>query len=83
MEKFNILAKNPGKIPELAYVDIICTDKTGTLTTGVMTPKTIIASNTKEIDMNSKLWNEMKNNIVLNNSSTFDKDGMITGGKFN
>lgn len=30
MEKFNILAKNPGKIPELAYVDIICTDKTGT-----------------------------------------------------
>ena len=42
MEKFNILAKNPGKIPELAYVDIICTDKTGTLTTGVMTPKEII-----------------------------------------
>lgn len=80
MEKFNILAKNPGKIPELAYVDIICTDKTGTLTTGVMTPKTIIGSNTKEIDMNSKLWNEMKNNIVLNNSSSFDKDGMITGG---
>ena len=28
--QFNILAKNPGKIPELAYVDIICTDKTGT-----------------------------------------------------
>ena len=27
MEKFNILAKNPGKIPELAYVDIICTDR--------------------------------------------------------
>ena len=48
-----------------------------------MTPKTIIGSNTKEIDMNSKLWNEMKNNIVLNNSSTFDKDGMITGGNSN
>ena len=28
MEKFNILAKNPAKIPELAYVDFICTDKT-------------------------------------------------------
>ena len=28
METFNILAKNPGKIPELAYVDIICTDIT-------------------------------------------------------
>ena len=42
MEKFNILAKNPGKIPELAYVNLICTDKTGTLTTGVMTPKTMV-----------------------------------------
>ena len=29
----------------LAYVDLICTDKTGTLTTGIMTPKTIIDGN--------------------------------------
>ena len=53
MEKFNILAKNPGKIPELAYVNLICTDKTGTLTTGVMTPKTMVNGLCENI-MNSK-----------------------------
>ena len=80
MEKFNILAKNPGKIPELAYVDIICTDKTGTLTTGIMTPKAIVGANGKEIDKNSELWMESQKNITLNNSATFDADGNITGG---
>ena len=52
MERFNILAKNPNKIPELAYVDIICTDKTGTLTTGVMTPKKIIDMFGNDINKN-------------------------------
>lgn len=80
MERFNILAKNPGKIPELAYVDIICTDKTGTLTTGIMTPKKIIDGVGREISRESSLWNEIKTNISLNNSATFGADGNITGG---
>lgn len=80
MEKFNILAKNPGKIPELAYVDIICTDKTGTLTTGVMTPKKIIDGFGNDVDKNSDLWNNIKANISLNNSATFDSESNITGG---
>ena len=80
MEKFNILAKNPNKIPELAYVDIICTDKTGTLTTGVMSPKTIIDGEGVNIDKKSALWEKIKNNIILNNSSTFDSEENITGG---
>lgn len=80
MEKFNILAKNPGKIPELAYVDIICTDKTGTLTTGIMTPKKIIDAEGNEVDKESDLWKNIENNICLNNSATFDSDGNITGG---
>ena len=80
MEKFNILAKNPGKIPELAYVDIICTDKTGTLTTGVMTPKKIIDGFADEVDTSSELWKNIVSNICLNNSATFDGDGEITGG---
>lgn len=80
MERFNILAKNPGKIPELAYVNLICTDKTGTLTTGVMSPKIVIDSSGAEVDVNSKLFNEVKNNIVLNNSAVFDSDNHITGG---
>lgn len=80
MEKFNILAKNPGKIPELAYVDIICTDKTGTLTTGIMTPKKIIDGFGNDVNKNSVLWNNIKANISLNNSATFDSENNITGG---
>ena len=80
MEKFNILAKNPGKIPELAYVDIICTDKTGTLTTGVMTPKKIIDGFGNDVNKDSVLWNNIKANISLNNSATFDSGNNITGG---
>ena len=80
MEKFNILAKNPGKIPELAYVDIICTDKTGTLTTGIMTPKKIISGFGNDVDKNSTLWKIIEENISLNNSATFDSENNITGG---
>ena len=80
MEKFNILAKNPGKIPELAYVDIICTDKTGTLTTGTMTPKKIIDGFGNDVDKNSTLWKIIEENISLNNSATFDSENNITGG---
>lgn len=80
MEKFNILAKNPGKIPELAYVDIICTDKTGTLTTGVMTPKKIIDGSGNEVKRDSVLWSNIEDNICLNNSATFDSENNITGG---
>lgn len=80
METFNILAKNPGKIPELAYVDIICTDKTGTLTTGVMTPKKIIDAFVDEVDESSELWKAMVNNICINNSAVFNGNGEITGG---
>lgn len=80
MEQFNILAKNPNKIPELAYVDLICTDKTGTLTTGVMTPVTIIDGAGEEVDRSSDLWKNIVNNICLNNSATYDSDNNITGG---
>lgn len=80
MEKFNILAKNPNKIPELAYVDIICTDKTGTLTTGIMSPKVVITGEGNDVDKKSSLWDVIKRNIVLNNSATFDNENNITGG---
>lgn len=80
METFNILAKNPGKIPELAYVDLICTDKTGTLTTGVMTPQVVIDAEGDEVEKNSTLWSNIEANICLNNSATFDSEGNITGG---
>ncbi len=80
MERFNILAKNPGKIPELAYANLICTDKTGTLTTGIMSPKVIVDSNGDEVRENSALFDLIKKNIVLNNSAVFDSHNNITGG---
>lgn len=82
MEKFNILAKNPGKIPELAYVNLICTDKTGTLTTGIMTPKVMVNGACEDImnDKDSVAAGLIKNNVCLNNSADYDADGKITGG---
>lgn len=80
MEVFNILAKNPGKIPELAYVDLICTDKTGTLTTGIMTPKKVINGFGEDVNKDTVLWSNIETNICLNNSATFDSENNITGG---
>lgn len=82
MEKFNILAKNPGKIPELAYVNLICTDKTGTLTTGIMTPKVMVNGACEDImnDKDSVAAGLIKNNVCLNNSADYDANGNITGG---
>lgn len=80
MERFNILAKNPGKIPELAYVNLICTDKTGTLTTGVMSPELLLSYTGEVLPKETLLFDEIKKNIVLNNSAVFDSEGVITGG---
>lgn len=81
MEKFNILAKNTGKIPELAYVNLICTDKTGTLTTGEMTSTVMINGNCQDIFNKKSSLNELIDlNICMNNSAVFDSNGNITGG---
>lgn len=81
MEKFNILAKNTGKIPELAYVNLICTDKTGTLTTGEMTSTVMINGNGQDIFNKKSSLNELIDlNICMNNSAVFDSNGNITGG---
>ena len=81
MEKFNILAKNTGKIPELAYVNLICTDKTGTLTTGEMTSTVMVNGNCQDIFNKENSLNELIDlNICMNNSAVFDSNGNITGG---
>ena len=77
MERSNILAKNPNKIPETAYLNIICTDKTGTLTTGVMTPKKIVNGEGRAIGDDIYA---IRTNACLNNSAMYDSNGNITGG---
>lgn len=79
MEKANILTKNPGKIPEMAYLNYICTDKTGTLTTGIMTPKAYLTPE-GQITKPNNLPEILMKNIVLTNGSFFESDGNITGG---
>lgn len=79
MEKANILTKNPGKIPEMAYLNYICTDKTGTLTTGIMTPKAYLTPEGQVTEPNN-LPEILMQNIVLTNGSFFESDGNITGG---
>lgn len=82
MEKNNILARNANKIPELANVDLICTDKTGTLTTGIMTPQVIIDGSGNEIDFNGNddRVAVLKENMIMNNSAVYNSNGEITGG---
>lgn len=79
MERSNILTKNPGKIPEMAYLNYICTDKTGTLTTGIMTPKAYLTPEGQVAEPNN-LPEILMQNIVLTNGSFFESDGNITGG---
>lgn len=67
MFQAHTLAKNPNKIPEMAYLNLVCTDKTGTLTTGVMTPEIMRGEDFAE-------------NLILNSAATLDQNGEITGG---
>lgn len=79
MERSNILTKNPGKIPEMAYLNYICTDKTGTLTTGIMTPKAYLSPE-GQVSEPKNLPKKLMQNIILTNGSFFEADGNITGG---
>ena len=45
-----------------------------------MTPKEIIDGFGNEVNKDSVLWNNIKANISLNNSATFDSENNITGG---
>ena len=81
MEKFNILAKNPNKIPELAYVNLICTDKTGTLTTGVMSPEVIVDGEGNEVRDDVRRFAPMlMSNENLTEQMPYKTKGLV-GGK--
>lgn len=82
MEKMHVLPKNPNKIPEMAYLNLVCTDKTGTLTTGIMTPELLMDAEENSIKKESKIWNILKTNLSLNNAAAFNNEGIISGGNF-
>ncbi|MGI6681097.1 MAG: cation-translocating P-type ATPase [Bdellovibrionota bacterium] len=82
MLKNNVLAKNTSKIPEAGNIELLCTDKTGTLTKGVLTPLHNISLDGKEIvkDKNNLLCESFLENISVNNSAMFDDGNEIIGG---
>ena len=79
MLRNNILAKNTNKIPEAGNIQLLCTDKTGTLTKGVLVPVHNVDAN-GEVIIDEKTLSYFKNNIMLNSSSMFDENGDIVGG---
>ena len=79
MLKHNILAKNPSKIPEAGNIQLICSDKTGTLTKGKLEPVHNITLNGAEVRSGS-VMDIFTKNICLNSSSMFDNEGKVVGG---
>ena len=57
MIKHNVLAKNTNKIPEAGNIQLLCTDKTGTLTKGILEPVHNISLDGNEIKDNTLLKN--------------------------
>lgn len=82
MIKHNVLAKNTHKIPEAGNIQILCTDKTGTLTYGNLIPITNYLGDGSQVDFNSDLpiSRFIAADILFNTGATFDERGKIVGG---
>jgi calcium-translocating P-type ATPase len=73
----NVLAKHTNKIPEAGNIQLLCTDKTGTLTKGVLQPVHNITLDGVEIGVTNHLF---LNNVCLNTTAMFDSESKIVGG---
>ena len=80
MIKHNVLAKNTNKIPEAGNIQLLCSDKTGTLTKGILEPVHNIDLNGNEITEACNLYPLFKSNVCLNSSSMYDSENNIVGG---
>lgn len=82
--KQNVLAKYANKIPEAGNINILCTDKTGTLTYANLIPVHNYIGSGKEIGFSEDILpiKMFKENIVLNSDAVYDSSGNVTGGSF-
>ena len=80
MIKHNVLAKHTNKIPEAGNIQLLCTDKTGTLTVGKLVPVENIMGDGKSIIEDENTYNLFKYNVILNSSAMFDENNKIVGG---
>lgn len=77
----NVLAKHTNKIPEAGNIQLLCTDKTGTLTKGILQPVHNITLDGVEVSEACTLVKNMFfNNVCLNSAAMFDSEGKIVGG---
>ncbi len=80
MIKHNVLAKHTNKIPEAGNIQLLCTDKTGTLTKGMLVPVYNVMGNGNEINSGSKVETLFNMNVILNSSGMYDENGKVVGG---
>ncbi|MCM1294056.1 MAG: cation-transporting P-type ATPase [Muribaculaceae bacterium] len=82
MVRHNVLAKYANKIPEAGNIQILCTDKTGTLTCANLTPVQNFLGNGDELPFNSDVRaNELfLYGVILNGGARYEDTGKIVGG---
>ncbi len=82
MIKNNILAKNPNKIPEAGNIQLLCTDKTGTLTFGNLIAESNYDGAGHNIGFSGAtiLHNVIRFGVLANSPATRDKSGIVIGG---
>ncbi len=84
MIKNNILAKNPYKIPESGNIQILCTDKTGTLTRGIIEPVHNFTGRGADIGFDGAsggaIADAFLKTVALTSGATYGADGTIVGG---
>ena len=80
MIKHNVLAKNTNKIPEAGNIQLLCTDKTGTLTGGKLVPIHNVTLDNKEIRITDAIYDAFSYNVCLNTSAVVDANGKVEGG---
>ena len=85
MLKNNVLVRKLVGIETSGSINILFTDKTGTLTKGKLEVNGIIDSNLneykneKELKKNKKYYDIVKLSCIANNQSSYDKDNIIGG----
>lgn len=80
MFKNNILATHPNKIPEAGNIQLLCTDKTGTLTKGILTPVYNVLADGTALTESQDVQRGFFWNIANNGTAMFDAEGKIVGG---
>ena len=85
MLKNNVLVRKMTGIETAGNINILFTDKTGTITKGKLEVTNVIDSNLNnyndKLEIRNKRFLELLNlSLVCNNSSAYDSDGNIVGG---